>query len=77
MEQLVCDMETSPLKISLQLDETTDVVNCCPLITLAMYVHDSPLTRTFFSVKNWQTATKARNVFQFAKEFFAKRELNI
>ena len=76
LEQVISHMKASPLKISLQLDETTDVSNCSQLIALARYVHDGAI-KNFLFCEELKTTTKAKDVFQFVKDFFAKYELDI
>ena len=40
LDQVISDVRSSPLKISLQLDESTDVASCSQLIALVRYVSD-------------------------------------
>ena len=47
LDQVIADIKASPLKISLQLDETTDVENFSQLIALVRYVHHSSITEDF------------------------------
>ena len=70
-------MKARPLKISHQLDETTDVSNCSQPIALARYFHDGAIKENFLFWEELKTTTKAKDVFQLVKDFFAKYELDI
>ena len=52
LEQVYSYIKASPLKISFQLEEITDVSNCSQLIVLVKYVQAVPQRGTSFSVKN-------------------------
>jgi len=47
-------VKANPLKISLQLDEITEISNWSKLIALVRYVHDGAMKENFLSVKNWK-----------------------
>jgi len=42
-EQVVADIKASPVKISLQVDESTDVSHCCQLIVVVCYVKNKEI----------------------------------
>ncbi|XP_076329566.1 protein FAM200C-like [Tachypleus tridentatus] len=77
LDQVIADIKASPLKISLQLDKTTDVANCSQLIALVRYVHDGAIMEDFRFCKDLKTTTKGKDVFQCVKDFFAKYDLDI
>ena len=41
LEQVIADIKASPVKISLQLDESVDVSNCSQLIAAVQYVKNT------------------------------------
>jgi len=69
-------MKANPLKISLQLNETTDVSNFSQLIALVRYVHDCTIKENFFFSEELKT-TKVKDMFQFVKDIFTKHELDV
>ena len=77
LDQVIADIKASPLKISLQLDETTDVDNFSQLIALVTYVHDSAIMEDFLFCEILKKTTKAKDIFQCVKNFFAKHDLDI
>ena len=52
LEQVVADIKASPVKISLQVHESTNVSNCCQLIVVAWYVKSMKVEESFFSVNH-------------------------
>ena len=76
LEQVISHIKACPLNISIQLGETTDVSNCSQLIALARYFHDGAIKENFIFCEELKTTTKAKDVFQFVKDFFAKHELD-
>ncbi|XP_068225354.1 protein FAM200C-like [Palaemon carinicauda] len=40
LEQDVADIKASPVKIRIQVDESTDVFNCCQLLAVVRYVNE-------------------------------------
>ena len=77
LDQVIADIKASPLKISLQLDETTDVENCSKLIALVRYVHDGAIMEDFLFCEDLKRTTKGKDIFQCVKNFFAKHDLDI
>ena len=41
------------------------------------YVHDGTMKENFFFCEELKTTTKAKDVFQFVKDFFAQHKLDI
>ena len=70
LDQVIADIKASPLKISLQLDETTDVENCSQLIALVRYVHDGAIMEDFLFCEDLKRTTKAKDIFQCVNFFF-------
>ena len=68
----ILDIKASPLKISLQMDKTTDIENCSQLIALVRYVHDGTIMKHFLFCKDLKRTTKAKDIFQCVTNFFAR-----
>ena len=47
LEQVVAGIKSSPKKISLQVDESTDVSSCCQLIIVIRYVKSKEVEESF------------------------------
>ena len=77
MDQVIAEIKASSLKISLQLDESTDVENCSQLIVLVRYVHDGSIKEDFLFCEDLQRTTKAKDIFQCVRNFFAKHDLDM
>ena len=52
-DQLISDLKASPLKISIQLDESTDVSNCSQLICFFRYIKEKKVEEEFFFVNHY------------------------
>ena len=74
LDQVIAEIKASSLKISLQLDESTDVENCSQLIVLVRYVHDGSIKEDFLFCEDLKRTTKAKDIFQCVKNFFAKHD---
>ena len=72
-DQVIAEIKSSSLKISLQLDESTDVENCSQLIVLVRYVHDGSIKEDFLFCEDLKRTTKAKEIFQCVKKFFCKK----
>ena len=51
LNQVFTDIKNSPTKISLQLDESTDISSCCQLLTMIRYVKDKTVKEEFLFCK--------------------------
>ena len=63
LDQVVSDIKTSSAKISIQLDESTDVSNCSQLIAFVRYVKMNAIEEEFLFCKALETTTAAKDVF--------------
>ena len=71
-------IKSSSLKISLQLDESTDETNCSQLIALVRYVNDGAAIREeFLFCKELKATKQEKEVYQLVKDFFPEQNLNI
>ena len=77
LEQVIADIKASPVTISLQVDESTDVSNCSQLIAVVRYVKNKKIEESFLFCQSLETITKAKDVFDMIKEFFMKHQLHL
>ena len=70
LDQVISDVKSNSLKISLQLDESTDVSNCSQLIALVRHVSDGIVKEDFLFCEELKTTTQGKDVYQFVKDFF-------
>ena len=77
LEQVIADIKTSLVTISLQLDESTDVSNCSQLIAVVRYVKKKKIEESFLFCQSLETTTKPKDVFGMIKEFFMKHQLHL
>ena len=75
--QIVTYIKLSNFKISIQLDESTDVLNCSQLIALARYVINDEINEDFLFCKELVKTTMATDIFDDVKIFFKENNLNI
>ena len=73
--QVVQEMKDSPIRISMQLDESTDVSNISQLIVYTQYINDGGIKYEFLFCQGLQTTTKAANVFLLLDEFFQRNQI--
>ena len=76
-DQLISDLKASPLKISIQLDESTNVSNCSQLICFVRYIKEKKVEEEFLFCQPLPRTTTAKNIFKLVKEFFITHNLNI
>ena len=77
LNQVIIDIKNSLTKISLQLDESTDISSCCQLLTMVRYVKDKTVKKEFLFCKPLQTTSTARDVFNLVKKFFKYYNIDI
>ena len=77
LEQIISDINASPVKISLQVDESTDVSNCSQLIAVVRYVKKKEIEESFLFCQSLKTTSQAKDVFDMIKEFFLKHKIHL
>jgi len=45
LKQVIEELKTSPFPFSMQLDESSDISNCCQLLVFVRYVHANTIKR--------------------------------
>jgi hypothetical protein len=63
----------SPFPSSMQLDETTDISQCSQLLVFVRYLHADVIKEGFLFCEPLLETTKAVDVLQIVKGFFAKK----
>ena len=71
LDQVVDDLKVSPVKFSLQLDESTDVANCCQLLVFVRYLKDNAIKEEFLFCEPLQTTSKAADILAILETFFS------
>lgn len=78
LDQVVQDLLCSPVGFSLQLDESTDVANCAQLLVFVRYVKaGGNVVEQFLFCQPLTSTTKAEDIFNLLKEFFAQHGLRL
>ena len=77
LQQIIADVKASPVKVSLQLDGSTDVSLCCQLLVFVQYVKEKKVVEEFVLCEPLKTTTKAVDAFNIVKEFFLNHEMSL
>ena len=75
LDQVVQEIKDSPIRISLQLDESTDISNISQLIVYTRYIKDCGIKDEFLFCQGLQTTSKAADVFRLVDEFFQRHQI--
>lgn len=75
LDQIVQEIKDSPIRISLQLDESTDVSSMSQLIVYARYIKDGDIKDEFLFCEPLQTTTKADDIFRLLANFLEKHQI--
>ncbi|XP_068206220.1 protein FAM200C-like [Palaemon carinicauda] len=75
LQQVITDLKASPFRVSIQLDESTDVSFCNQLMAFVRYVKEKEGVEEFLFCKPLKTTAKATDVFSLLKEFFLEHEM--
>ena len=76
LNQVAYEILVSKAKISIQLDESTDVSNCTYLLVYCRYVHAGELKEKFLMCESLETTTKAVNVLEKMDRFFQQNNIS-
>ena len=76
LKQVADEIRTSKAKISIQLDESTDVSNCAFLLVYYRYVHAGDLKEEFLMCESLETTTKAVDVLEKMDHFFQQNNIS-
>ncbi|XP_028966643.1 protein ZBED8-like [Galendromus occidentalis] len=77
LDQIVTDLKETPSKISLQLDESTDVSSCSQLLVFVRYEKNGSIREDLLLCRTLDTTTTAEDVRRVVKEFFESKSLDL
>ncbi|XP_068208356.1 protein FAM200C-like [Palaemon carinicauda] len=77
LQQVITDLKASPVRVSIQLDESTDVSFCSQLMAFVRYVKEKKVMKEFLFCKPLKTTAKATDVFSLVKAFFLEHEMTL
>ncbi|KAK4327553.1 hypothetical protein Pmani_001960 [Petrolisthes manimaculis] len=77
LQQVITDMKASPVKVSIQVDESTDVSFCSQLLVFVRYVKEKEVVEEFLFCEPLKTTAKAIDVFKLVKDFFLKHGMTL
>ena len=77
LQQVIADIKASATKVSLQLDESTDVSLCSQLLVFVRYVKEKEVVKEFLICELLKITTKAVDIFNIVKEFFLNHEMSL
>ncbi|XP_068230406.1 protein FAM200C-like [Palaemon carinicauda] len=75
LQQVITDLKASPVRVSIQLDESTDVSFCSQLMAFVRYMKEKEVVEEFLFCIPLETTAKATDVFSLVKEFFLEHEM--
>ena len=67
--QVIEEVKSSPVKLCLQFDESTDIASCAVLLGYIRYVHCNMIKQEFLLCENLTTTTKGEDVFNTVSHF--------
>ena len=73
--KLLAEIRSSTSRISLQLDESTDVSNFSQLLVFSRYIHEGDLKEEFLMCESLESTTKAIDVFEKLEGFFEQNQI--
>uniref|UniRef100_A0A250Y343 Protein ZBED8 n=1 Tax=Castor canadensis TaxID=51338 RepID=A0A250Y343_CASCN len=75
LQQVVEDIKASPLKVGIQLAETSDMDDCSQLMAFVRYIKEKEVVEEFLFCEPLQLTTKGMDVFSLFRDFFLKHEI--
>jgi hypothetical protein len=76
VQQVVEEIKNSPAKISLQLDESTDISNCSQLLVFVRYANASLIKEDFLFCEAVTETTRAVDILEMVNSFFRAHSLS-
>jgi len=75
LDQVIAEINASPFKISMQLDESTDCAQCSQLLVFVRYMHGCDIKEEFLFCEPLVTTTKAADVLDLVTTFMDKHNI--
>ena len=76
LNQVADEIRASKARISLQLDESTDVSNCAYLLVYCRYEHAGELKEEFLMCESLETTSKGVDVLEKMDNFFQQNNIS-
>ena len=73
LKQVMEELKTTPFPFSLQLDESSDISNCCQLLVFIRYVHADTIKEEFLFCESLPHYAKAPDVLEMLNNLFANQ----
>ena len=73
LKQVMEELKTTPFPFSMQLDESSDISNCCQLLVFVRYVHADIIKEEFLFCESLPQHAKATDVLEMLNNFFANQ----
>ena len=68
-QQVIAEIKSSPM-LSMQVDESTDVVSCPQLLVFVRYIHMEEVKEEFLYCKVWETSITVQDLVDSISKFF-------
>ncbi|XP_005005209.1 protein FAM200C [Cavia porcellus] len=75
LQQVLEDIKASPLKVGIQLAETTDMDDCSQLMAFVRYMKEKEIVEEFLFCEPLQLTTKGVDAFSLFRDFFLKHKI--
>ncbi|XP_010991120.3 protein FAM200C isoform X2 [Camelus dromedarius] len=75
LQQVLEDIKASPLKVGIQLAETTDMDDCSQLMAFVRYIKEREIVEEFLFCEPLQLTVKGKDVFNLFRDFFLKHKI--
>jgi len=75
-DQVIAGVRTSKFGFAIQVDESTDVANCCQLLVYIRFTQSNAVKTELFLSQKMCSATKGKDVFNVLDNFFKLNELD-
>ena len=73
---MIEELRISNHKISLQLDESTDISNCCQLMVFVKYIKDGEIKEEFLFCRTLKSTSKGLDIYNILNHYFHTKQLN-
>ena len=75
LSQLIAQIQDSPCRISLQLDETADIKSISQLVAYVRFVKEYEIVDEFIFCEEMKERTRAKNVFDLVNAFLCENSI--
>uniref|UniRef100_UPI00358DF206 zinc finger BED domain-containing protein 5-like n=1 Tax=Myxine glutinosa TaxID=7769 RepID=UPI00358DF206 len=75
-DQVIAGVRASKFGFAIQLDESTDVANCCQLLVYVRFTQNNTMKTELLLSQELSSTTKGKDVFNVLDNFFKQNELD-